>query len=725
MIPHPARWTLLLLMLVIGGTPPARAVDDVAPAVARLNFEYDIVPILSRFGCNTSGCHGKAEGQNGFKLSVFGFDPPADYRALVMEARGRRVFPADPDRSLLLRKASGATPHGGGVRIDADRPEYATLRHWIADGLRFGTPEDPRVLGIELSSHEETLAMGQRLPLRVTAHRSDDARFDVTSLAQFQVNDESIASVDELGVVTAGHTPGTVAVMARYLGHVAVFRAIVPRADSVVAYPALEEANFIDAHVHRRLRQLNIVPSARCSDAEFLRRVSLDVIGTLPTVEEAREFLTDRREERRDALVERLLRRPEFADYWALKWADLLRVNRRELGHKRAHEYYQWIRRSFASHQPLDRLARELVTAEGPLGEAPAGHFYKVVQQPHQMANTVSQVFLGVRIECAQCHHHPYDRWGQEDFFGMQAFFTQVGFKTTTLGETLVAAGATKTSHPRTGAEVFAHALGQPAPDHSPLGDRRALLADWLTSPENPWFARNLANRTWAHFLGRGLIEPVDDARLTNPPTNAELLDELSSRLAASGFDFPTLIRWITRSETYQRSSRVNDTNAADEQNYSRYPFKQLEAEVLLDAVCAATEVDEKFRFVPKGSRAIQLWDSDAEHYFLKVFGRPTRASACECERVSEPTVSQVLHVLNSPNIQEKLSHAGGRVARLARSSDDQALVDELYLAFFSRLPTEEERANATGYLQSRQRPGAAEDLAWSMLNSLEFLFNH
>jgi len=692
-----------------------------------LNFENDIVPILSKFGCNSSGCHGKAEGQNGFKLSVFGFDPTADFQALAMEGRGRRVFPAAASRSLLLQKVSGAMPHGGGVRIEADRPEYRILHDWIASGLPLGDKSDPRVSSIEMTPRERTMAIGTNQQLRVVATFTDGRRTDVTRLVDFQSNNDALVAVDDAGFLTVGTSPGSAAVMATYLGNVDVFRIAIPRDEKIEDYPEVAEHNFIDRLVHHRLRQLNIVPAKPASDADFLRRVYLDLIGTLPTTDEAREFLSNSRSDRREQLVTHLLERREYADYWALKWSDLLRVNRRELGHKGAYEYYHWIRDSFGANKPIDQFAKEVIAAEGPLNESPAGHFYKAVKQPNQMASTVSQVFLGVRIECAQCHHHPWDRWSQSDYFGMQAYFTQFNLKQSPRGEAILSSANRKTTHPRTGGEIFAHALGTTSPDASPDGNRRHLLADWITSPDNPWFARNIANRLWAHLMGRGLVEPVDDFRLTNPPTNPELLDALAEYLVDSDYDMHQLIRLITSSQTYQRSTNVNDSNHDDQQNYSRFVFKQLEAEVLLDAVCQTTGIGEKFRGVPEGSRAIQLWDSEVPHYFLKLFGRPVRVTACECERVGEPTVSQVLHVLNSPKIHKKLSHEGGRIAKLVQVyADDKDLIEELYLAFVNRFPTDQETEVTIGYLADQpDRRQAAEDIAWSMMNSLEFLFNH
>ena len=694
------------------------------------------MPILGKFACNASGCHGKAEGQNGFKLSVFGFDPPADYRALTQESRGRRVFPAAPERSLLLRKASGGAPHGGGVRITADRPEYETLRRWIGEGLPLGSKEDPTVVNIELTPRERQLGLGQTQQLRVVAEMSDGRKQDVTRLARFQSNHDSLASVTEEGLVTAGQTPGVVAVMVSFMGQVDVLHVLVPRPEVIANYPQIAEHNLVDGPVYRQLKQLNIIPAEVCTDAEFLRRVQIDLIGTLPTSEEARRFLNDGRPNKREQLVDELLKRPEFATYWALKWADLLRVDRQALGHKAAYDEYRWIRTALAANMPLDQFARAVVTAEGPLSENPQGYLFKAVPQPGPAASAVSQVFLGVRIECAQCHHHPYDRWSQTDYFGMTAYFTQLQNKKSPFGEILTATGDPQTKHPRTGDIITAHPLGQPMPEKNVAGDRRVELAAWMTSPDNPFFARNLANRVWAHMLGRGLVEPVDDVRATNPPSNPELLTVLAKHLIDQKYDLRALLKSIAMSRTYQQSTTTNPTNLRDEQNYSRALLKRMDAEVLLDALCQATGVPERYEGAPPNTRAIELWDSQVDHYFLKLFGRPVRVTACECERVSEPSVAQVLHLLNSQRVQEKLSHEGGLIAKLvAQQSQDDRLAEELYLTIFSRLPTADETQTAVTYLRSAKpaagktaaeaRRTAAEDLAWTMLNSLEFVFNH
>ncbi|MEQ1826099.1 MAG: DUF1553 domain-containing protein [Pirellula sp.] len=717
------------------GTEPDTKVTlaDANASERPLNFENDIVPILTKYGCNNSGCHGKAEGQNGFKLSVFGFDPQADHRAITREGRGRRIFPASPHHSLFLEKASGGLPHGGGVRITPDRPEYATLARWISLGSPLGSPNDPHIASIEISPKSARLAMGQTQSLKVLAKFSDGWQTDVTELSSFQSNNEGLANVDERGLVSAGQIPGDVAVMATYLGQVDVFRALVPseRVKSAKESPAdFVEGNFIDGQINSKLRLLNLQPSQIADDASFMRRVYLDIIGTLPTSNEARQFLCDVSAGRRGDLVERLLKRAEYADYWGLKWSDVLRVNRLELGRKNAYSYYRWIHDSFASNKHLNQFADELLTAEGPIQEQPAAIFYKAVSDPKQMASTLSQAMLGVRIECAQCHHHPYDRWGQEDYYGMQAFFNEVAFKTTTQGEALVDTGTSKSVNPRTGLPVVAHALGEKVlsgatGESNSQGNIRRELSTWMTGKNNPYFARNMANRIWAQFMGRGLIEPVDDVRMTNPASHPELLDALADYLIQNDFDQQALIRLITSSATYQRSSEPNESNADDQQNYARFPLKRLDAEVLFDAVCQTTGVTEKFAGVPDGSRAIQLWDSHVPHYFLQLFGRPVRATACECERATEPTVSQVLHVLNSPEIQSKLSHEGGRLAKLGRLPDSQ-LTEELYLTFFARLPSPEEYKVAVEHFRKQSnRKVALEDLAWSMMNSLEFLFNH
>jgi hypothetical protein len=682
----------------------------VASAAEPPHFENDILPILARYGCNASGCHGKAEGQGGFKLSVFASDPEADYAALTKEGRGRRTMPASPDASLMLRKATGRVAHGGGTRLSFGGEDYRVLRDWIAAGMPLGSPDAPKVVSLRVEPTERVMTPKAEQQLKVFAKCSDGAEKDVTRHSRFQSNTDAVASVSASGVVTTYDVPGEAAVMAAYLGEVGLFRVVVPRPGEPTRND-LPQFHFIDKLVDAKLAKLNVAPSGVCDDAEFLRRVYLDLTGTLPTVEEARKFLADTSKDKRAKLVESLLEKPEFADLWALRWADLLRVDRQALGHQRAHLYYKWVRDSIAANKPFDGFARELVTAEGPVNEVGPANFFKVVTKPGEVAGTVSQVFLGVRIACAECHHHPFDRWKQSDYYGMTAFF---------------ATGST--THPRTRKEVFAHALGSDIPIANPTGDRRLALAEWMTRPDNPYFARNVANRVWAWMLGRGLVEPVDDVRATNPPSNPELLDALAKYLVEQKYDVRKLITLIASSRVYQTSPTPNATNEKDDRNFSRAYFKRPEAEVLLDMICQSLGVPEKFGGSPGVTRAVQLWDSKARHDFLKLFGRPSRASACECERTREPSVSQVLNLLNSPEIQAKLTHEAGTVARLVRDQkDDAKLVEELYLTFFARPPTADELDTALSHLKkyANNRRAATEDLAWAMLNSTEFLFNH
>jgi len=691
------------------------------------HFENDVVPVLSRHGCNSSGCHGKAEGQAGFKLSVFGFDPDADYRALVMEGRGRRLTPAAPEASLLLRKMSGEVPHGGGARVRPGTRDYETVRLWIAAGMPVGDKAAPRVAKVTVSPAEAVLAMGGAQRLKVVARYSDGRDVDVTDLARFTTNNESMASVDADGLVVAGRIPGGAAVMANFMNVYDVFHVLVPRKEKLAKPHAVPAFNEIDKLVDARLAKLAIAPSGVCDDATFLRRASLDLTGKLPSVDEARAFLADADPKKRAKLIDGLLKSPAFTDQWTMQWADLLRVDRAALGAKRARAYHAWIRAGVEKNTPLDALARAVLTAEGPLDEQPAGAFFKATRKPGEQASALAQVFLGVRIACAECHHHPFDRWGQDDYHALAAYFTGARIVKAGEGEAVEVSGVAASTQPRTGKQLFARPLGGKAPEKLDDGDRRGELADWLVSKDNPYFARNIANRVWARMTGRGLVEPVDDVRDTNPPTNPELLAALARHLVASNHDLRSLVRFIAASRTYQLSTAANATNADDAQNHSRALLRRVSAEVLLDMVSDAAGVEERFKGMPPGTRAVQLWDSKVDHYFLKAFGRPERTGSCECDRNAEPGVAQVLHLMNAPEVEAKLSHAAGRVAKAeARLRDDAALVEELYLAFVSRRPLDKERSAAVVHLKgAKSRRQAAEDLAWALLNTVEFSFNH
>ncbi len=705
---------LSFLLLAISTAPRA--------AAEPLHFENDIAPLLARYNCNSSGCHGKAEGQGGFKLSVFGFDPAADYASLVKEGRGRRVFASAAEESLLLRKASGRSPHGGGTRLKADTRDYRTLRDWIAAGAPLGDPNAPRVVGIRVEPSELLMAPRGSESIRVFAKRSDGQEKDVTEHAKYQTNSESIATATAEGRIESHDVPGEAAVMAAYRGHVAVCNVLVPRPGPMVTHAA-PRYNAIDEHVDRKLAKLNIAPSGVCDDATFFRRIHLDLIGLLPEPDAARAFLDSAVKDKRTKAVDALLARPEFADLMALRWADLLRVDRRVLGHERAYAYHRWIRDSFRENKPFDEFARELVLAAGPLADVPAANFFKVVTKPGEAASSVSQAFLGVRIACAECHHHPTDRWTQTDYAGMLAFFTPLGVR----GDAVLATGDPITKHPRTGEPVFAHALGTAMPSTNPPGDRRAALAGWMTDPANPYFARNFANRIWAFLFGRGIVDPVDDVRVTNPPSHPELLDLLANRAIETKFDTRSLVRFICASRAYQSDSKPNASNEMDERNFSRALLRRPGAEVLLDMIGQATGIPDRFAGLPAGTRAVQVWDSETKQPFLRLFGRPMRATACECERNIEPSSTQVLHLLNSPDFQRRLSHPEGRVAKAVRNeSDDSKLTENMFLAYYSRRPTEAETKKILEFFAGKpDRQKAAEDLAWVLLNSIEFTFNH
>jgi hypothetical protein len=739
-----------------------------------LEFVRDIAPILSRGGCNAGTCHGKAEGRGGLKLSVFGYDLPADHTALTLAGGGRRIARSDPARSLMLLKATGSLPHGGGRRFGTDSRYFRLLAKWIGSGAPYGPDDAPILTRLEILPVERAVSPNAVQSLLVTARYSDGSTRDVTREARFNSNSLGLATVDEEGRVTSTGQPGEAAVMAAYAGQVAVSRIRIPRPIEPGGNAArLPEFTPIDRLVWNRLEKLRIRPSSPASNEEFVRRAYLDAIGTLPSPEETRAFLKDCGSDQnahhgetatrsdggaggeiknkisvtpllhysttpastaaRGRLIDALLARPEYADYWALKWADLLRVNKDVLGAKGAYAFYQWIRGSMAANVPYDRFVRELVTASGNSAENGAVNYYRVLTKPQDLAASTSQVFLGVRLECAQCHHHPFERWSQDDYYGMVAYFTRLQQKAGGPGASvLVAGGDGEATNPRTQKVVPPHPLLGAPEETSTAVDRREKLAEWLTAPNNPFLAKMIVNRIWAGFMGRGLVEPVDDFRETNPPSNPELLDFLAKELIRSKFDVKAVMRLIMTSQVYQLSAATNPSNAGDEQNFSRAYPKRLSAEVLLDAITQATGTPPNFAGLPRGARAVQMWDSEWslqwQSYFLNAFGRPPRTSPCECERSQDPTIAQVLHLMNAPEIQAQLAGREGRARTLSSSkrSDDE-VIEELFLAAYCRRPNPKELAAAREALRAsaEDRSRAAEDLLWALLNSTEFVFNH
>lgn len=695
-----------------------------------ISFPRDIIPILSKTGCNMGGCHGKAEGQNGFKLSVFGFDPVADHAALANEGRGRRIFPPSPDRSLLLRKAAAVEPHGGGQRMQVGDVRYRRLRRWVEEGAKYVTTDAPQVVRIEVEPAEQILLARENRQLRVWAVDEAGVRRCVTTEAEYESNATVIAGVDGRGFVQAGAVPGEAAILARYLGHVTVCRVTIPRPG--VKFDRPPEVNFIDRLAWDKLERLGIEPSGICDDATYLRRAYLDVIGTLPTSDEARAFLADKSPDKRAKLVDALLARPEYADYWTMRFSDLLRVDQTKITPAGSVAITRWLRRSFSENRPYDALVRELLTARGNTkAEGPAAYF-KAVDTPELMARYVSQAFLGVRIECAQCHHHPADRWGQDDYFAMAALFEGVARKKVgPTDEAIVAVLARDVKHPRSGEVIAPRPLGAEPTTFAAYEDRRAYLARWMTDDANPYFSTLIANRLWAHYFGRGLVEQVDDLRLTNPATNEPLLKALAAHMREVRYDLKAFTRTLLASRLYQLSSDSTPSNVDDVQNFSHAAQKALPAEVLIDAISEVTGVDETFQGWPSGTRAVQIWDNKLPSYFFRIFGRPTRVSVCECERSGEPSIAQALHLMNSPEVTAKIQSHDGRAAdTAARFTAADALIDELFLTALARYPRDDERSavsrlfvkTATDDVARRR---AAEDLLWALVNTKEFLYNH
>ncbi|OWK46769.1 DUF1549 domain-containing protein [Fimbriiglobus ruber] len=717
-------------LVVIAGADRVRVPIEVSgfATLRPVSFENDVIPLLTKATCNAGGCHGKAEGQNGFKLSVFGFDPVADHAAVVMEARGRRVFVAAPESSLLLLKGAGRVPHGGGKKLDEGTPRYRRLARWVAEGAAYGRGDAPPVVSLEVEPAQRLLALSGTQQIRVTAVDAAGGRRCVSAEAEYDSNAPSIAVVDRRGWVRASDIPGESAILVRYHGHVAVSRLTLPRPG--VTFPRPAEANFVDRRVWDKLEQLGIPPSGLADDAEFLRRVYLDTIGTMPTPDEARTFFAAADPNKRAKLIDQLLDRPEYADYWAMKWADLLRVDRDAVNPKAAIAMTRWVRKQFAENRPFDQFARDILTARGNTAKEGPAAVYVVMSTPEELGRSMAQLFCGVRLACAQCHHHPSDRWGQDDYFALAGFFSGVTRKTIPGGGTAVTNGSGgDLKNPRTNTVVPTRALGAAAvAKFDGVVDRRNTLADWLSAPDNPYFAPAVANRIWAHYFGRGLVEPVDDIRPTNPATNEPLLADLAAHLRDGKYNLKAFTRTLLNSRTYQLTSRPLPGNADDAQNFSHAAAKALPAEVLLDAISRATGVPEKFNGWPEGYRAIELWDNRVPSYFFRIFGRPLRASVCECERSNEPSITQALHLMNSPEIAEKIRAKTGTARKLADSAKPPAeIVNELYLTALARLPTDQERLQMLKVFAEAgpDRRAATEDVLWALLNTKEFLYNH
>lgn len=699
------------------------------------SFRNHVQSVLSKTGCNSGPCHGAAAGKNGFKLSLRGYDPEADFFAITRQARGRRVVTADPGRSLILTKPTGAVPHKGGFRFDEESLEYRVIAEWIAQGQAAPTAEDSRIVRLELLPEASQLSAGVQLPMIVRAHFSDGRIEDVTRWAKYAATQESVCSVDEQGRVSVTGS-GEAAIVAWYLAQNATSTITVAyqQPNLEAAFSAAPVANRVDRLVLEKLAALNISPSPRCDDSAFLRRVMLDTIGVLPTPEETLAFLEDSDPEKRLKLIDRLLARPEFVDYWTYQWSDLLLLTGSRLRPEALKSYSRWIRDRVAENTPWDEFAAGIILSRGSTFENGAANFYALHQDPQDMVETTSMAFLGMSIQCAHCHDHPNEKWTNDDYYGMVSLFARVrgkgwggDFRNGDGNRTIFLDDQGEVLQPRTGRPQRPRPLDGEAMSFDDPGDRREHLVRWLTAPSNPYFSRAIVNRVWANYLGRGLVEGVDDLRQTNPASNEVLLTTLSRELAGHHYDLKWLMRTVLQSETYQRSHVVLPENAMDTRFYARAMPRRLKAEVLLDAISEVTRVPTAFKDQRAGTRALQLPDASVGSYFLDTFGRPERLLTCTCERSDEPTMTQVLHLTNGKTIQEKIESKAGRVTELLTASAAD-VIQTLYLAAYARRPTAEEQSRLTAVLDATpeaERRQVLEDLFWSVLTSKEFLFQH
>ncbi|MEQ1850293.1 MAG: DUF1549 and DUF1553 domain-containing protein [Chthoniobacteraceae bacterium] len=725
-----------LLILALTLACPLMAAD--------VSFRNHVQPILAKSGCSSGACHGAAAGQGGFKLSLRGYDDEGDYLSLTRGAFGRRINLVEPARSLQLMKATAAVPHKGGERFKIDSPEWRTIAEWLANGAQGPKADDVRIERIELLPSASRLKAGDTRQLSVKAYFSDGHTEDVTRYAKYTATDQAVANVDDFGKATVvGH--GESAITAWYLQKITFATVTAPFENQLdpSVFAGAPTRNWIDGLVSRKLESLNLPPSPRCSDGEFLRRAFLDTIGVLPTARETAEFLADASSGKRDRIIEQLLSRPEFVDYWSYKWSDLFLVTKRKLPLPAVWAYYKWIRDQVATNTPWDEFARRLLTAQGSTLENGAANYFVMTADPRDLSEKTAVTFLGISTNCARCHNHPMEKWTNNDYFGYANLFSRVRFKNGPGGEgdkALFAADDGDLVQPLTGRPQTPRPLGGKPLAPGAAVDRREALVEWLTAPENPYFARAIVNRVWANFLGVGLVEAVDDIRETNPASNEELFSAAAQWLRDHRYDLRAFMREILQSETYQRSSVPLPGNKADTRFYSRYYPRRLMAEVLHDAVAQVTQVPTMFKTknpydqgdkgdsFPAGWRAVQLPDVNSDSYFTRVFGRPLREQTCTCERTAEPNVTQALHLANGDTINAKLRDASGVVAKTAASGKPlEKWLDDAYLAALGRAPTTAEReavSRAMAVDKGEQR-AVMEDVYWALMSSREFIFNH
>ncbi len=711
--------------------------------MAPVRFVRDIAPLMSKAGCNAGTCHGSAKGKNGFKLSLRGYDPDYDYQALINDLSGRRFNRVAVDDSLMLLKPLAEVPHEGRQAIKPGSREHQLFRQWILEGVHPEAPAAGRATSLEVSPAEVEMDLpGRAQQMLVLAHYPDGSVRDVTRQAIFSSNNGDVAEVKD--GVARGLRRGEAAILIRYEGIYATKLLTVMGDRSGFQWADVPENNFIDHLVNAKLRKMKILSSDLCTDAEFLRRVSLDLTGMPPKPEQVRAFLADKSpgKEKREKLIDELLASNAYVEFWANKWSDLLQCNSESLGQKAVWLYRDWIRRNVARNTPWDKFVRSLLTAQGSCYENPAANYLRVLRDPGKMAEDVSQTFLGVRFNCNKCHDHPFEKWTQNQYYEMAAYFARVGIKKGFVGKEIVTAEAGgpvvvtaeeiiyrkydggEVKHLKTGMDMAPKVPFGEAHEIPLDGDRRDPFVDWLTSKENPLFGKSMANRVWSYFLGRGIIEPVDDIRASNPPSNPELLEALTAEFIRNDFDIRKLMRTICQSRTYQLSIVRNKWNEDDTINFSHAAPRRLSAEQIVDALAVATGAKVQFAGLPMGMRAVQVPDGVVTgNDFLALFGRPKRQSACECERTSNLTLSHALNLINGTTIGESVDATNSTLARLVETEkDDKKLVEEIYLSCLSRPPTEKEISGVD--LSKSPRLEAAQDLAWALLNSPAFLFN-
>lgn len=707
---------------------------ELPDAEAPYSFLQDVMPVLSKAGCNMGACHGYSLGKNGFHLSLRGADPALDFGAITDEFYGRRINIHQPAASLLIQKPLGQVPHKGGVRFEPDSLQHQLLLGWIEQGAAGDVETAPKVASIRIAPEQAVLYPEMQHQLQLIATMSDGSERDVTHLGIFTVNTESVAKASEEGLVETLDL-GETAVVARYERLFAVSNIIVlPRETSFTPNPVPED-HLIDLHVSRKLNELKIDPSPLADDAQFLRRVYLDLIGLQPTPDEIRTFVADENPSKRADVVDVLFARSEFVDHWSMKWGDLLQNSRLFLTDESTYAFREWIRHMVASNTPMDEMVRKLLTSQGGVDQDPAGAYFAISADTDETIQRATQVFCGVRMLCAKCHPHPFENWTQADYYGLHSFFNQVTVKADprrpgvrNAKSVVINAAANYSRNPRTGQLQPPRFLGGEEPEVAADVDRRQQYAAWLTSPDNPFFARSMVNRYWSYFFSRGIIDPVDDLRTTNPPINPGLLSALTEDFVEHKFDVRQLMRRIVTSRTYQRSSTPTATNAHDVLNFSHCLPRRVGAEALLDSLVQATAVPERFSGAPAGFTAAQLPDATVNSEFLNLFGKPQRMEACECERDDGSNMLQALHFINGPSIISRVTNGSGRIAQLLKAhGDDDALVTELYLWTVARFPSEAELDLAAKHFRAygEKRAEAAQDLAWALLNSKDFLLVH